>query len=199
MTEIQNDPIDGAEDATNAAPTPVKTPRRKFSLREMQDDVPFTAAGRRSPDREGKAIELAKACARIADDNRAKEILLLDLRGGTPLVDFFVIATAASRRQGNSIAIEVDQEMKRIGEKKLGVEGSEEGRWTLIDYGDFVVHVFSEEARKYYGLEEIWGDAIPIDWHDADHPARPAAEPEVDAPTIGDDDDDEPDDDETEA
>ena len=118
------------------------------------------------PGRLDSALEHAKLCARIAADNRAKDILLLDLRGATPLVDFFVIATASSRRQGNAIGIEVDQEMKKIGELKLGIEGSEEGRWTLIDYGDFVVHVFNDEARAYYALEEIWGDAIKVDWHD---------------------------------
>ena len=54
--------------------------------------------------------------------------------------------------------------MKKLGEPKLGIEGSEEGRWTLIDYGDFVVHIFSAEARSYYALEEIWGDAPKLDW-----------------------------------
>ncbi len=68
--------------------------------------------------------------------------------------------------------------MKRRGERKLALEGSEEGRWVLIDYGDFVVHVLSEEARTYYSLEEIWGDADRVDWHDPAKP-RPAA-PAVD-------------------
>ena len=53
--------------------------------------------------------------------------------------------------------------MKKLGEAKLGLEGSEDGRWTLIDYGDFVVHIFSPESRAYYALEEIWGDAPQID------------------------------------
>ena len=112
--------------------------------------------------------------ARIADDNRAKDILLLDLREATPLLDFFVIASASSRRQAYAIASEIDQEMKKIGEAKLGMEGAEEGRWILIDYGDFVVHVFSEDARTYYALEEIWGDAPRVDWRD---PARIKAAP----------------------
>ena len=84
---------------------------------------------------------------------------MLDLRQTTPLVDFFVIVTAVSRRQGRAIASEIDQAMKKLGEAKLGFKGSEEGRWTLIDYGDFVVHVFSPENRVYYSLEEIWGNA----------------------------------------
>ena len=84
----------------------------------------------------------------------------------TPLVDFFVIVTAASRRQSNAIASEIDQAMKKQGEAKLGLEGSEEGRWILIDYGDFVVHIFSPEDRAYYALEEIWGDAPQLDWQE---------------------------------
>ncbi len=61
-----------------------------------------------------------------------------------------MIVTATSRRQGNAIASEIDQAMKKLGEAKLGLEGSEEGRWILIDYGDFVVHIFSPEDRAYY-------------------------------------------------
>jgi ribosome-associated protein len=143
--------------------------RRKVIRHELQDPVPSNAVARTTPGRLERALELARACARIADENRGKDILLLDLRPATPLVDFFVIVTATSRRLGNAIAEEVDKEMKRRGERKLGIEGSEEGRWTLIDYGDFVVHVFSAEARTYYSLEDIWGDAPHLDWQD---PAR---------------------------
>ena len=64
--------------------------------------------------------------------------------------------------------------MKKLGEFKLGMEGTEEGRWILIDYGDFVVHVFAEDARTYYSLEEIWGDAPRVEWRD---PARIKARP----------------------
>ena len=134
---------------TNSLPTnePVAN-RRTRSLRtrethEFQDDVPHHAAERRQPDRMAVALEHARQCARIANDNRAKDIVLLDLRKATPIVDYFVIATAGSRRQSNALVIEIDQEMKKLAEFKLGIEGSEEGRWTLMDYGDFVVHIFS--------------------------------------------------------
>lgn len=148
------------------------TPRRRRARREedAQDDVPHTAVARSSPDRAARAIEIVKVCARIADDDRGKEIVLLDLRKATSLVDFFLIITANSRRSSHAIAEDIDAEMKRRGEFKLGMEGSEEGRWVLIDYGDFVVHVFSEEARTYYALEEIWGDAATIPWQDEPTP-----------------------------
>jgi ribosome-associated protein len=151
---------------SKTVPTTSSTPRRRRTSHQVQDDVPFHAAARTHPDRVARARENAVACARIADDNRAKDILVLDLREATPLVDFFVIATAGSRRQSHAIASEIDQEMKRRGERKLGIEGSEEGRWILIDYGDFVVHIFSGESRTYYALEEVWGDAARVDWQD---------------------------------
>jgi ribosome-associated protein len=178
MTEIEN---------KTTAPAPTTEPqatsnaRRRRSLRELQDDVPSNAVERTQPERLARALEHAKICARIADDNRAKDILLLDLRQATPLVDYFVIATATARRQGHAIASEVDQDMKRLGEHKLGIEGSEEGRWTLIDYGDFVVHVFSPEARAYYALEEIWGDAPRLDWRDPSRPAPAARDGEAES------------------
>ena len=151
-------------------PRPEPTPRKRRPAPPLpQDDVAHIAAGRANAERLAKALDRAKLAARIADDNRAKEILLLDLRQATPLIDFFVIASANSRRQANAIASEIDQEMKKLGEMKLGMEGTEEGRWILIDYADFVVHLFAEDARGYYALEEIWGDAEQVEWRD---PAR---------------------------
>jgi ribosome-associated protein len=162
--------------SAQASTAPAGAPERKTKpgTHSSQDNVPTSAVARRSADRVEKALEHARICARIADDNRAKGILLLDVRAVTPLVDFFVIASATSRRQAHAVAVEIDAEMKKLGELKLGIEGSEEGRWTLIDYGDFVVHVFSEEARAYYALEEIWGDAEQLDWQDPTR-VRPAS------------------------
>jgi ribosome-associated protein len=141
------------------------TPTRKHAgYHETQDHVSPSTPTRTDPARLERALENARTCARIAADNRGKDVLLLDLRTSTPLIDFFVIASAASRRQAYAIADEIDQEMKKRGERKLGIEGAEEARWILIDYGDFVLHVFSEEARSYYSLEEVWGDAPRIDW-----------------------------------
>ncbi len=151
---------------------------RGRSVRAAQDDIPSRAVDRRDPNRVNQALEHARLAARIADDNRARDILLLDLRQATPLLDFFVIATAGSRRQSHAIASEIDAEMKKLGERKLGLEGSEEGCWILIDYGDFVVHIFSAEGRSYYALEEIWGDTPRLEWQSADHRPRPAPAPD---------------------
>src|ERR1700678_3791479 len=160
--------------ALEPAPTTRKRTLRTRAIHAVQDDVPHHATARREPRRAGLALEHAQICARIAEDNRGKEILLLDLRKTTPIVDFFVIVTATSRRLGNAIASDIDQAMKKLGEAKLGMEGSEEGRWILIDYGDFVVHIFSSEDRAYYALEEIWGDAPQLDFNEPIPDAAPA-------------------------
>jgi ribosome-associated protein len=163
--------------AKQPTPSPESPARKKAlrggSVKTAQDQVTSQAVQRRDPNRAGVAVEHARIAARIADDNRARDILLLDLRKATPLVDFFVIATATSRRQSHAIASEIDAEMKKLGERKLGLEGSEEGRWILIDYGDFVVHIFSGEGRSYYALEDIWGDAPRLDW-DSPEPRKQA-------------------------
>ena len=180
MSELQsmNNPesLDLSQEQEQTVPAPTGLPRRVNRGHLVQDNVTATAVARKSPKRLERARELAIASARIADDNRGKEILVLDLGVATSIVDFFVIVTAASRRQSNAIASEIDAEMKQSGELKLGREGTEEGRWVLIDYGDFVVHVLSEEARKYYALEEIWGDATHIEWVD---PSKPLQRKEV--------------------
>jgi len=110
------------------------------------------------------ALERACQCARVAADNKARDVLVLDMRGQTPLYDFFVLATGASRRQIHTLAEEVDASLRGIGEERLSIEGYEASKWVVQDYGDVVVHVFSPEAREYYRLEELWDDAPRVDW-----------------------------------
>jgi ribosome-associated protein len=110
------------------------------------------------------ALERACLSARVAAENNARDVLVLDMRGITPLYDFFVLATGTSRRQIHTIAEEIDAALHAGGDRRLGIEGYEASRWVVQDYGDVVVHVFSPEAREYYNLEELWLDAPHIDW-----------------------------------
>ena len=110
------------------------------------------------------ALERAFRCAQVAADNKARDVLVLDMRGITPLYDFFVIATAASRRQIHTIAEEIDSVLTSQGEKRLGIEGYESSKWVVQDYGDLVVHLFDPETRAFYELEELWLDAPRLDW-----------------------------------
>ena len=116
------------------------------------------------PTRAQLTLEQAIQCARIGDDNKARDILILDLRAVTPIFDFFVIMTGASRRQIHTLAEETDAYLRSEGEKRLSIQGYQASRWVVQDYGDLVVHVFDQDSRGYYALEELWADAPRIDW-----------------------------------
>lgn len=110
------------------------------------------------------ALERAVVCARVADENKARNVVVLDMRGITPLFDFMILATGASRRQIHTLAEEIDAAMHAEGERRLSIEGYDVGKWVVQDYGDVVVHVFDDEARSYYSLEDLWADAPHLDW-----------------------------------
>ena len=113
------------------------------------------------------ALDRACLCARVAADNKGRDVVVLDMRGVTPIYDFLVLATGASRRQMHAIAEEVDAAMREVGDRRLGIEGYEASRWIVQDYGDVVVHVFDAETRDYYALEDLWADAKKVDWERA--------------------------------
>jgi ribosome-associated protein len=110
------------------------------------------------------ALDLAVRCAHLADDNKARDILLLDMRGITPLYDFLLFCTGSSRRQIHTLAEEIDSLLQSAGEKRASIEGYEASRWIVEDYGDIVIHVFDPDTREYFSLEELWADAPRIDW-----------------------------------
>jgi ribosome-associated protein len=110
------------------------------------------------------ALQRACICARVAADNKARDVIVLDMRSITPLYDFFVIATGSSRRQIHTMTEEIDDAMRERGDLRLSVEGYEASKWVVQDYGDVVIHLFTPETREYYGLEELWADAPRIDW-----------------------------------
>lgn len=112
------------------------------------------------------ALERACLAAKTAADNKGTDIKVLDLRNLTPLFDFFVISTAASRRQVHTIVEETDAALRGVGDERMSVTGYETSKWVVQDYGDVVVHVFDTDTRGYYNLEELWADAEEIDWED---------------------------------
>jgi ribosome-associated protein len=113
-----------------------------------------------TPARSGPGLERALAAARTADDNRGRDIVVLDLRELTTFFDYFVIVTGTSRRQLHAISEEIDHALEEgMGDRRLGIEGYDESRWILLDYGDVVVHMFESETRDYYALEELWAQA----------------------------------------
>jgi ribosome-associated protein len=122
---------------------------------QPQDSSPDTSSQAKP-----RSLRLAELAARIADDNRAKDIKILDLRGLTSVFDFFVLATGGSVRQLHAIADEIEAAAREtLNDRKLGLEGYSQGGWVLIDFGDVVVHLFDAAAREYYALEDLWGQA----------------------------------------
>ncbi len=105
------------------------------------------------------ALDRAVLAARTAEDNRGRDIAILDLRSLTTAFDYFVIVTGASRRQLHAMSEEIDRVLGELGDRRLGIEGYVESRWVLLDYGDIVIHLFDEETRAYYSLEDLWGRA----------------------------------------
>jgi ribosome-associated protein len=110
------------------------------------------------------SLEHACLAAKVCDDLRGKDTVVLDLTRITPLFDYFVICTGNSRRQMSSIAQEVSRVLKRHGSKRRGTEGGESSKWVVQDFGDVVIHVFAEDARGLYDLEHLWGDAPRVEW-----------------------------------
>jgi ribosome-associated protein len=96
-------------------------------------------------------------------DKKALDVLVLDLRKASAFTDFFVICTGANIRQVQAIADAVQQALGRHGTKPALVEGYERAEWVLIDYFDFIFHVFTPSTREFYALERLWGDAERIE------------------------------------
>jgi len=124
----------------------------------------ITASAEALAGRSDRSLELALTAARIAEDNRSRDIVILDMREITPLFDYFVVATGSSRRQLHAVSEEIDQTVEGLGDRRLGIEGYVDGRWILLDYGDVVVHLFDGEAREYYDLEQLWCRARRVPW-----------------------------------
>ena len=102
----------------------------------------------------------------ILQAKKARDIKLLDLRSSTDTTDFFVICTATSDAHVKALADEVSEEMKLQGSRAWHIEGYRTRRWILIDFVDVVVHVMRREAREFYSLERLWGDAKIITYDD---------------------------------
>lgn len=112
-------------------------------------------------------MQLALAAARTAEENQAADIVVLDMRGITPVFDYFVLATGNSRRQLHAISEEIDHCLEdELGDSRMGIEGYNESRWILLDYGNVVIHLFDAETREYYALEQFWNQApqVALPW-----------------------------------
>ena len=108
---------------------------------------------------------LAQRAAQILMDNKANDVVILDLRGVSDMTDYFVIASGTSDTHVRSLGEHVQEDLKRDGASAHHAEGLAQGRWVLLDYVDFVVHLFHPTLRNFYQLERLWSDAalIPVE------------------------------------
>jgi ribosome-associated protein len=122
------------------------------------------AAKRKSSPRMPKAVT---AAVRAALDKKAEDVVVLDLRKAGGFTDYFVLCTGANPRQIQAISDSIEDTLRKdLGERPAVVEGVEKSEWILLDYFNFVVHVFSRDMRSFYGLERLWGSAERHDYSD---------------------------------
>lgn len=108
---------------------------------------------------EGKSEELARRCASLVLDKKARDIVLLDVRGLTDMTDFFILCSCDSDVQVKSVAENVREELAKEGDSPWRTEGWQGANWVILDYVQVVVHVFYHETRHFYKLERLWADA----------------------------------------
>lgn len=127
----------------------------------------MTSPSTNNSPRTASSLQLALAAVRTAAENRGQHLVVMDLRELTSFFDYFVIATGASRRQLHAMSEEIDRVLeKELGDRRLGIEGYQESRWILLDYGNVVIHLFDAESRDFYDLENLWAEAPQVDLSD---------------------------------
>jgi len=102
---------------------------------------------------------LARRCAQLAAEKKAEDIVAIDLRGISSFTDFFLICSGTSEPHLKAIAGEIQDQLKKEGVKPTAVDGYPLSQWIVADYSDVVVHIFHQEKRAFYSLDELWGDA----------------------------------------
>ncbi len=122
-----------------------------------------------------ETIELARKIATEALDTKVRDLKLLDLRGLVSYTDYFILGTGTSDRHVRSVADRVHFKVKKeLGRLPLSYEGQDSGNWVLLDYGDVVLHLFLEDQRRYYGLDEFWSHAPSLAMDGTKLPKKPS-------------------------
>jgi ribosome-associated protein len=120
------------------------------------------SANKKPRSQEASTVEPEEAvliAAHAAGEKKATDLVLLDLRTVASFTDFFLICTGASTRQVQAISNVIEETLRENGKRPLHIEGYSSAEWILLDYGDFIVHVFSPASRRFYDLERLWRDA----------------------------------------
>lgn len=110
-----------------------------------------------------ESVELARIAALAADEKLATDVVVIDVSEQLVITDCFVIASASNERQVNAIVDNVEEKLRLAGHKPVRREGTREGRWTLLDYVDIVVHIQHADERNFYALERLWKDCPQVE------------------------------------
>jgi ribosome-associated protein len=125
----------------------------------------------KNPNTQAERLQMSRRfaveAARLANNTRCHSVMVLDMAGVSPVTDFYVIATGTSARQMRTVCDQVDELSEKMGLKSYRRSGYEGESWIAVDYVDVVLHVFSADARIYYDLENLWGDAKRVAWEEA--------------------------------
>lgn len=120
-----------------------------------------------------EGIEKARWCAKYAEDKKAEDPVILDLREISPVTDFFVICTASSAPHLRAVRDGIEEGMREEhGLRPLASDGNFESQWLIVHFGDVMVHIMQPVKRGYYALEELWGDAPRVEVHPRQKEAR---------------------------
>jgi ribosome-associated protein len=169
-------PRTGTRKRTAAQSPAAKTAaRREAATKKSLAAAGEAKTGRLSQEPNEETLTLAdyaeqvQAAVRAASAKKAEKIMILDLRHTSAFTDVFVLCTGQNARQVKAIVDSVEEALKALGQRPVAVEGYRGSEWVLVDYFDFVVHVFTPESREFYALERLWGSAIRVEV--ADEPA----------------------------
>ena len=121
--------------------------------------------------RNGRGPAIKEILSQVVDailDKKGERVMVLDLMGCSSITDYFIVCHGLSSRQVQAISDRVEERLKEVKVRPAHVEGYSGGEWILLDYLDFVVHIFTEDKRNYYELERLWSDAprIPVEGHE---------------------------------
>ncbi|HEV2882392.1 MAG TPA: ribosome silencing factor [Pyrinomonadaceae bacterium] len=146
------------------------TTKKRAALKK-ETDAAATAAATTAPagdavtaaDGDNKGLDARiESALHAASDKKALDLVVLDLRPVATFTDYFLIASGTNARQVQAIADEITERLKREGTRAERIEGYKTAEWVLVDYGDFIVHIFEDKARRFYDLERLWREGVRV-------------------------------------
>ncbi|MGI9106637.1 MAG: ribosome silencing factor [Pyrinomonadaceae bacterium] len=138
------------------------TTEKRAELNEQPDATGAAPIANAAANNNNNLDGRMEAALRAASDKKAVDLVVLDLRTIANFTDYFLIASGTNVRQVQAIADEITERLKREGTRAERIEGYRTAEWVLVDYGDFIVHIFEEKARRFYDLERLWREAARV-------------------------------------